>query len=255
MNDEGLWFQAVEGFCFRTDKQTNKQTDICDCRVAFAIENLNFCFLTNAQFSSLKKKSVRKKEKSLKLVFFFPAMFPSNSFSSSQQQVQRLNSRISCFHLHNSARVNSNCYIIYQDNSQRILQSPHGIMKDSSMTIEKFEKFCFEKNYLYECFYLNIINPKILKPKTVCNKSCTGDSSQICECSWCSPPFFLQKVHKEQLILWRWRKNVFEGLPDIQDIWNWKCDQESKEIIRAERSWEWRCHESLEMISQYHEFG
>ena len=22
MNDEGWWFQAVEGFCFRTDKQT-----------------------------------------------------------------------------------------------------------------------------------------------------------------------------------------------------------------------------------------
>ena len=34
MNDEGWWFQAVEGFCFMTDKQT----DICDCRVAFATE-------------------------------------------------------------------------------------------------------------------------------------------------------------------------------------------------------------------------
>ena len=26
MNDEGWWFQAVEGFCFRTDGQTNEQT-------------------------------------------------------------------------------------------------------------------------------------------------------------------------------------------------------------------------------------
>ena len=36
MNDEGWWFQAVEGFC----RQTNKQTDICDCRVTFATENV-----------------------------------------------------------------------------------------------------------------------------------------------------------------------------------------------------------------------
>ena len=35
MNDEGGWFQAVEGFC----KLTDKQTDICDCRVAFVTEN------------------------------------------------------------------------------------------------------------------------------------------------------------------------------------------------------------------------
>ena len=42
MNDEGWWFQAVEGFCFLTDRQTdwwmNKQTDIGECRVAFATE-------------------------------------------------------------------------------------------------------------------------------------------------------------------------------------------------------------------------
>ena len=30
-NDEGWWFQAVEGFCFR-------RTDICNCRVAFVTE-------------------------------------------------------------------------------------------------------------------------------------------------------------------------------------------------------------------------
>ena len=36
MNDEGWWFQAVEGFCFMTDWQTD---NICDCRVAFATEN------------------------------------------------------------------------------------------------------------------------------------------------------------------------------------------------------------------------
>ena len=35
MNDDGWWFQAVEGFCFMTDERT----DICDCRVAFATEN------------------------------------------------------------------------------------------------------------------------------------------------------------------------------------------------------------------------
>ena len=33
-DDEGWWFQAVEGFCRRTDGRT----DICDCRVAFATE-------------------------------------------------------------------------------------------------------------------------------------------------------------------------------------------------------------------------
>ena len=35
-NDEGWWFQAVEGFCRLTDRLTDRQTDICDCRVAFA---------------------------------------------------------------------------------------------------------------------------------------------------------------------------------------------------------------------------
>ena len=34
-NEEGWWFQAVEGFWWRT----NKRTDICDCRVAFATGN------------------------------------------------------------------------------------------------------------------------------------------------------------------------------------------------------------------------
>ena len=36
MNDEGWWFQAVEGFA---DRRTDERTDICDCRVAFATEN------------------------------------------------------------------------------------------------------------------------------------------------------------------------------------------------------------------------
>ena len=40
MNDEGWWFQAVEGFRFMTNEQTDGRTDICDCRVAFATENL-----------------------------------------------------------------------------------------------------------------------------------------------------------------------------------------------------------------------
>ena len=38
MNAEGWWFQAVEGFCFLTDRLTDEQTDICECRVAFATE-------------------------------------------------------------------------------------------------------------------------------------------------------------------------------------------------------------------------
>ena len=38
MNDEGWWFQAVDLLCWHTDGQKNKQTYICDCRVAFATE-------------------------------------------------------------------------------------------------------------------------------------------------------------------------------------------------------------------------
>ena len=40
MNDEGWWFQVVEGFCRLTDERT----DICECRVAFATEKVN-CIL------------------------------------------------------------------------------------------------------------------------------------------------------------------------------------------------------------------
>ena len=39
MNDDGCWFQAVEGFCRLTDKLTDGQTNrLCDCRVAFLTE-------------------------------------------------------------------------------------------------------------------------------------------------------------------------------------------------------------------------
>ena len=45
-NDEGWWFLAVKGFWFMIDEQTNGQTDertdICECRVAFVIENKKF---------------------------------------------------------------------------------------------------------------------------------------------------------------------------------------------------------------------
>ena len=34
------WFQVVLGFWFMTDERTNGRTDICECRVAFATENL-----------------------------------------------------------------------------------------------------------------------------------------------------------------------------------------------------------------------
>ena len=47
MNDAVWWFQAVEGFWFMTDGQTNKRTDICDCRVAFATENNKQNFRAN----------------------------------------------------------------------------------------------------------------------------------------------------------------------------------------------------------------
>ena len=48
MKDEGWWFQAVEGFWGQTDKRT----DICDCRVAFATEN----------FLDLKNKESKKSD-------------------------------------------------------------------------------------------------------------------------------------------------------------------------------------------------
>ena len=35
LNDEEWWFQAVEGFLWLTDRWTES----CDCRVAFATEN------------------------------------------------------------------------------------------------------------------------------------------------------------------------------------------------------------------------
>ena len=44
VNDEGWWFQAVEGFCRQTNRQTNERTDICDCRVAFSTENIKYVF-------------------------------------------------------------------------------------------------------------------------------------------------------------------------------------------------------------------
>ena len=38
LKDEGLRLKGV----LRTDEQTDEQTDICDCRVAFATEKLMF---------------------------------------------------------------------------------------------------------------------------------------------------------------------------------------------------------------------
>ena len=45
MNDEGWWFQALEGFLWLIDGQMNKWTDICKCRVAFANSNFFYFFL------------------------------------------------------------------------------------------------------------------------------------------------------------------------------------------------------------------
>ena len=42
INELGWWFQAIEGFCRRTNEQTTGRTDICDCRVAFATEKVTF---------------------------------------------------------------------------------------------------------------------------------------------------------------------------------------------------------------------
>ena len=53
-NNEGWWFQAVDGFCRQTDKQTDRQTDICDCRVAFATEKY---------YVQMKKNSPLKTQK------------------------------------------------------------------------------------------------------------------------------------------------------------------------------------------------
>ena len=40
MKDENIDFKLFEGFgLWQTNEQTDKQTDICDCRVAFATEN------------------------------------------------------------------------------------------------------------------------------------------------------------------------------------------------------------------------
>ena len=44
MNDEERWFQAVEGFGFMTDEWTDRQTYICDCRVAFMTEKAILCW-------------------------------------------------------------------------------------------------------------------------------------------------------------------------------------------------------------------
>ena len=40
MKDKRWWFQDVEGFCFKTDGRIDGRTDICNCKVAFATENL-----------------------------------------------------------------------------------------------------------------------------------------------------------------------------------------------------------------------
>ena len=56
-NDEGWWFQAVEGFWFMTDRRTNKWTDNCDCRVAFATENIfsiTPCFILTDSSDTVK---------------------------------------------------------------------------------------------------------------------------------------------------------------------------------------------------------
>ena len=55
-NDEGWWFQAVEGFCWRTDEWT----DICDCRVASATEK------KKKKKKNIKKKKKKNKKKNIK---------------------------------------------------------------------------------------------------------------------------------------------------------------------------------------------
>ena len=61
MNDEGWWFQAVEGFCFRT----HERTDICDCRVAFATEK-RIIFLDCSKMSLIDKNQTLSKNLYLK---------------------------------------------------------------------------------------------------------------------------------------------------------------------------------------------
>ena len=63
MNDAVWWFQAVEGFWLMTDGRTNERTDICDCRVAFATENIFYRSLDilYLHFYSFCLNSMKKK--------------------------------------------------------------------------------------------------------------------------------------------------------------------------------------------------
>ena len=42
IKNEGLWFQAVEGFWLQTDRWMDRIMDMCECRVTFATENILF---------------------------------------------------------------------------------------------------------------------------------------------------------------------------------------------------------------------
>ena len=45
--------KLFEGFCFLTDGRTDRRTDICECRVAFATEKLNFKSIYHKKLPSI----------------------------------------------------------------------------------------------------------------------------------------------------------------------------------------------------------
>ena len=57
-NDEGWWFQAVDGFWLWTEKLT----DICECRVAFETENLFPFFHSFKLVSTFETSKQRSKQ-------------------------------------------------------------------------------------------------------------------------------------------------------------------------------------------------
>ena len=59
--DEGWWFLAVDGFWFMTDEQT----DICECRVAFATEK-SVHFLGKENFLKFSPENYLLTHKNLK---------------------------------------------------------------------------------------------------------------------------------------------------------------------------------------------
>ena len=83
MNDGGWWFQDVKGFWLRTDGQTDRITDICECRVAFATEK-NVVTDTYIMFSVISWDLLKYQKYSWALLaeylHFIPTLLPTKIF-------------------------------------------------------------------------------------------------------------------------------------------------------------------------------